>query len=61
MWGRGGSTANPFVQVVMPVPGFVQTALLFQKYVKNMIAQKTITQEMVDQLKAGLEEVAKET
>jgi hypothetical protein len=60
MWGKGGATANPFAQVVMQVPGFVQTALLFQNYAKSLIAQNAISQEMVDQLAAGLTTTASE-
>lgn len=42
------SLIQPFAQMVMPMDGFLQTAMFFENVVKNLLAQGTISQQQVD-------------
>jgi hypothetical protein len=47
----GPPTVVPFLQIVMPVSGFVDTALFFERRLKVMIDEGTISAESVDALR----------
>lgn len=51
---QGKRTVNPsaYIQVVMPAAGFAATAVFFEHQLKEMIANKEISQEVVDQFRA---------
>jgi hypothetical protein len=51
MFGRGGMAANPSLQVVMPLSGFVEMAVFFEKQISDLISQGQISREAVDQLR----------
>jgi hypothetical protein len=44
---------QPFAQVVMPTAGFLHTAFFFQNAVQNMLADGTVTQQMIDMAKTA--------
>jgi hypothetical protein len=58
LFGRGGAVLNPFLQVVMPTFGFVQTAVFFSRQLKVLVDQKVVTQEQIDQMERDLETAA---
>ena len=47
----GPSREQPIVQVIMPVLGFVHAALFFERVLKRMIDDGTLTQAQVDELR----------
>jgi hypothetical protein len=49
---NAGTNETPTTQVVMPVAGFVATAILFEQTVQRLIEQNAITQDDVDRARA---------
>jgi hypothetical protein len=45
----GRALTQPFAQVVMPMSGFLQTVAFFGKMVQNLIDQRVVTKEQVDE------------
>jgi len=43
--------ANPSLQIVMPLSGFVEMAVFFEKQISDLISQGQISREAVDQLR----------
>ncbi len=54
VFGRGGAVVNPFVQLVMPVEGFIHTVAFFSWQIEKFIEDKVITQEQFDQAKKAI-------
>lgn len=50
MFGRGGSVANPFLQVVVPLDGFVRSAVLLQRALKGLIDGGFVTEERIKEV-----------
>ncbi|MGO9399745.1 MAG: hypothetical protein ACLP19_18160 [Xanthobacteraceae bacterium] len=57
MFGRGGSVANPFAQVVMGTYGFAQAFVLFERAMEELIKEGQITDEQMKTLRKDLVEV----
>jgi hypothetical protein len=58
-FGRGGIVNTPFLQIAMPIFGFVQMALFFQRQLQRMIDQKAIEPSLIAQISAELDAVEK--
>jgi len=54
IFAKGGSNIIPLLQIVMPTPSFVATALFFQQQLDRMLELKLITKEQVDEIKSPL-------
>ncbi|HCS71993.1 MAG TPA: hypothetical protein DIW51_18695 [Rhodospirillaceae bacterium] len=54
---KGGNPANQAIaaQVVMPAPAFAATAAFFSSKVKDLVLDKVLTQEQVDEIGAMFE------
>lgn len=49
--GTAEYLVQPFAQVVMPTPSFLQTAIFFEEAIQSMLAQGIITQAQLDEQK----------
>ena len=43
-----------FAQVVLPISGFVGTAVFFERYLEKLLQQGSVTQEQVDAVRNAL-------
>jgi hypothetical protein len=50
--GAGSSRVTPVAQVIMPLPGFVATALFFKDQLDQMVKSGLVPQAMIEQLRA---------
>lgn len=48
--GKGGISVANFVQVVMPLPGFVAAVIFFQKQLEDMVKKGIIQQSNIDEM-----------
>jgi hypothetical protein len=56
-FGRGGSVANPFAQIVMPTEGFAAAVVLFQRALREIMKEGIISQEDLDKMDAAITSV----
>lgn len=50
--GTVEARSQPIVQLVMPIEGFVATALFFDHVLSTMVAENVINQARIDELRA---------
>jgi hypothetical protein len=54
IFAQGGSNVTLLVQIIMPTPSFVATAIFFQQQLERMLELKLITKEQVDPIKSQI-------
>lgn len=52
--GSGGANTIPIRQIVMPMAGFVETAVFFAQYLEKLAADGTVSQAQIDEVRKGL-------
>jgi hypothetical protein len=51
--GQGGNQMQVITQIVMPLDGFINTALFFEETLKDMAQSNELMQQMIDQIRTA--------